>query len=352
MMVDYRHLLQVTRMLGSSLSVDEQLPAIMDAAISLTSADKALLVLYNNEGKLDVRAERPLASDSKKDTSRYSSSVIEQVISTGQAMFVLDTDLHRTMKERTSIQSLQLRTVMCTPLRSRTGVLGALYVHSTTPVRAFNEHKKEIFLALSDHAAIAIDNARLYAASIADPMTGLYNHAYCMRRLKEELDRARRYGRCLSFMLVDIDKFKTINDTFGHRKGDAVICNVADKLRETVRQTDIAARYGGDEFALIVPETGGTNCHPQTALHGAMTLAERLREKINEVRVDGVPNITASIGLAIFPSDGHHEGEPSDLIERADGAMYEAKRLGRNRVCEAHSAAPASAVLPASETKT
>ena len=331
---DLRQLVQVTKMISSSLHIEEQLPVIMDAVIKLTNADKAMLLLAGPSGELEVKAEHPARHAAKKD-GKYSTTVIQQVMASGEPSFVLDTDLHQVMKDSRSIQSLQLRTVMCAPLRSKTGVMGVLYVHSTTPVRAFNEQKKEIFSALCDHAAIALDNARLYSASISDPMTGLYNHAYCMRRLQEELDRARRYGRCLTFILVDIDKFKVVNDTFGHRKGDLVICAVAEALRQTVRQSDVAARYGGDEFALIVPETGGPGClETDTEQSGAMILAERLRERIAKSAVPGV-EVTASIGVATFPSDGLREGEPGDLIERADNAMYSAKKKGRNQVCEA-----------------
>ncbi len=333
---DLRQLVQVTKVISSSLLVDDQLPVIMDAVVQLSRADKGLLLLFDNKGELKVRAEHPPRAEGAQKDTKYSTGIIEQVMKTGEAQFILDTDLNTTMKSRDSVQALRLRTVMCAPLRSKTGVIGVVYVHSTTPMRAFNEQRKEVFCALVDHVAIALDNSRLYAASISDPMTGLYNHAYCMRRLGEELDRARRYGRCLTFILVDIDKFKAVNDTFGHRRGDAVICAVADALRVTVRTTDIAARYGGDEFALIVPETGGPGCNEiDLNQDGSMILAERLRENIAAAKVEGVATVTASIGVAIFPSDGAAEGESSDLIERADSAMYAAKKTGRNRVVQA-----------------
>ncbi len=333
---DLRQLVQVTKVISSSLQIDDQLPVIMDAVIQLTGADKALLLLYNANNELEIRAEHPPPNDPPKKGAKYSTGIIEQVMKTGQAQFILDTDLNKAMKERQSVMALQLRTVMCAPLRSKTGVMGVLYIHSSTPIRAFNEHKKEIFCALCDHAAIALDNSRLYAMSISDPMTNLYNHAYCLRRLGEELDRARRYGRCLAFILADIDHFKQINDRFGHRRGDAVISAVAEALRRSIRHTDIASRYGGDEFALILPETGGVGTNAiDTTQNGALILAERVRENIAASKVEGVDMITASIGVAVYPSEGLHEGEPIDLIERADSAMYAAKKAGRNRVVEA-----------------
>jgi diguanylate cyclase (GGDEF)-like protein len=332
---DLRQLVQVTKTISSSLQIEAQLPVIMDAVIQLTHADKAMLLLCNSAGELEIKAEHPARHQPTKKDGKYSTTLIQQVMTEGEAAFVLDTDLHQQMKASDSIQSLQLRTVMCAPLRSNTGIIGVLYVHSTTPVRAFNEQKKEIFVALCDHAAIALDNARLYSASISDPMTGLYNHAYGMRRLEEEIDRARRYGRCLTFMLIDIDGLKAVNDTLGHRKGDAVIRAVAEALRQTVRQSDVAARYGGDEFALIIPETGGVDRNEvDTAKSGAMVLGERVRERIAKSVVAGT-TVTASIGVATFPSDGAREGEASDLVERADTAMYAAKKKGRNQVCEA-----------------
>jgi diguanylate cyclase (GGDEF)-like protein len=328
---EFRKLIQVTKAMSCSLDLDEQLPGIMDAAISLTQADVCMLVLFNKQNELEVKAERhadPRGKDQKH--GKYSRSVIQDVVDKGEPMFVLDADLNKTMKERQSIQSLNLRTVMCTPLRSRTGLMGALYVHSTTPTRAFNEQKKEIFMALSDHAAIALDNAQLYAASIADPLTGLYNHSYCLRRLDEELSRANRYGRYISFILLDLDGFKNVNDTQGHRAGDRLLEKVADVIRGAVRRVDIPVRYGGDEFAVILPDTGGpVDTHGGQS--GAEILAERIRVAIAAIDASGA-KISASVGIATHPSDGAKEGQPADLIERADAALYAVKRKGGNAV--------------------
>ncbi|MCC6806626.1 MAG: sensor domain-containing diguanylate cyclase [Deltaproteobacteria bacterium] len=328
---DYRKLIQVTKAMSSTLDVDAQLPGIMDAAISLTHADSCLLVLFDKNNALEVRAERhadasKVAGKDPGKHGKYSRSVIQDVVDTGQPIFVLDTDLNNTMKDRASIQSLQLRTVMCTPLHSRTGLMGALYVHSTTPTRAFNEQKKEIFMALSDHAAIALDNAQLYAASIADPLTGLYNHSYCLRRLDEEIQRANRYGRYLSFLLIDLDKFKVVNDTLGHRAGDRLLGKVADVIRAAVRRVDIPVRYGGDEFAVILPDTGGP-VETHGGQSGAEILGERMRVAIAAIETGGA-KVSASIGIATHPSDGAKEGQASDLIERADAALYGVKRKG------------------------
>ncbi len=345
MIEDLRRLVSVTKVITSSLSVDEQLPLIMDAVIALTNADKAMLLLFEN-GRYEVRAERPAPADTKSSRPAYSTGVINQVVESGEPLFILDTDLHAQMARQVSVQAMQLRTVMCTPLRSRTGIFGVLYVHASTPLLAFNERKKEIFNSLSDYASIALDNARLFTASISDPMTALYNHSYGQRRLDEELMRAKRHGRHLSFALIDVDKFKAVNDSYGHRKGDALICGIASALRGSVRQTDIVARYGGDEFAIIMPETGGSTGAPGSEISGSRILAERLRDKLNVELVAGVPKISASIGIACYPVDFPNEKEredltPGDLVDRADKALYAAKRLGGNRVCDAHEQAAA-----------
>jgi diguanylate cyclase (GGDEF)-like protein len=332
---DFRKLIQVTKTLSSSLDIDEQLPFVMDAALALTQADRCLLVLFNKKNELEVRADRhrdPKKAESEAPTSKnstYSRSVIQEVVDKNEPTFVLDTDLNRGMKERVSIANLNLRTVMCVPLRSRTGLMGALYVHSTNPTRAFNEQKKEIFMALSDHAAIALDNAQLYAASISDPMTSLYNHSYCLRRLEEEISRANRYGRYLSFVLMDLDNFKAVNDTLGHRTGDKLLGQVADAIRQVVRRVDIPIRYGGDEFAVILPDTGGPT--PPGAQNGPELLGERLRALIEVIDV-GPVKVSASIGIATHPSDGAKEGLANDLIEQADTALYTVKRNGGNAV--------------------
>jgi diguanylate cyclase (GGDEF)-like protein len=323
---DFRKLISVTKTINSSLDIEEQLPLIMDAALSLTRADTCLLVLYNEQRELTLRAQRhadpkqPLFGSEPNKEAKYSRGVIKDVVEKGEALFILDVDLQSKIKAHESVNRLSLRTVLCTPLRSKNGIVGALYAQSATPTRAFDAHKKEIFLALSDHAAIALENARLYATSITDPLTGLYNHSYCVRRLDEELQRANRYGRYLSFLLVDCDNFRSINDTRGHRVGDRALIEIAGSVRGNVRKVDVPVRFGGNTFGAILPDT-----------EDGSVVAGRIRQAVETMDLDGAM-LTVSAGLAGYPSDGNKEGTVNDLIERAETALRAAKAGGGNAV--------------------
>jgi diguanylate cyclase (GGDEF)-like protein len=157
-----------------------------------------------------------------------------------------------------------------------------------------------------------------------DNLTGVYSRPEFHRRLAKELDRSLRYGHIVTLLMVDLDRFKQVNDTCGHPCGDDVLRATAMELIKHVRNFDSVARYGGEEFAVIMPETGA---------HGARAVAERLREAIASRPVTtargNVLNITVSIGMAAFPVDAR-SGE--DLIAAADMALYAAKEQGRNRV--------------------
>lgn len=152
-----------------------------------------------------------------------------------------------------------------------------------------------------------------------DGLTGLYNHVYLMGTLETETARATRYRHPLSVVLLDIDHFKKFNDTYGHQTGDAVLKSVADIQRSSLRQTDTAGRYGGEEFLLILPETDHA---------GAMGLAERIRCLIESTPHTAAGlKVTISAGVATW-----NDTKPGDLIQQADALMYEAKRNGRNQV--------------------
>ncbi len=159
--------------------------------------------------------------------------------------------------------------------------------------------------------------------SIIDPLTGLFNRGHLLALVEREIRRAARTGRRFCMVMLDLDDLKPVNDTFGHQCGDRVLRAVADVLRSSVRGSDAPARYGGDEFIVLLPETDPT---------GAYVLAEKLRLAVNDltVRVDArTLRSSASIGVVTFPEDGTNATE---LIASADAAMYEAKRLGKNKM--------------------
>jgi diguanylate cyclase (GGDEF)-like protein len=170
-------------------------------------------------------------------------------------------------------------------------------------------------------------NQKLEELLNTDPLTQLANRRHLMEILNREFQRSQRSGHPLALIMADIDLFKSINDTFGHQQGDVVLKVVAETLQDHLREYDLAARFGGEEFALVLPET---------ELPMALQVAERVREMIEKLRFSGSLKqlrMTISLGVAAFPHDQISDIE--DLIRLADNALYAAKRAGRNQVTAA-----------------
>ena len=215
------------------------------------------------------------------------------------------------------------RVLAMLPLVAKGQSIGIVELFSKTGVR-WDAQRLELARTMANEAAIALENARLYedARKLADrdPLTGFYNHRFLHERMGEEVVRSQRGRRPLSVLMLDLDDFKLVNDTFGHLFGDRVLTWAAEVIRSTLRQSDIAARYGGDEFALILPETDADE-----ARHAAERILEAFRQQpfISEQR--GPVPIAASIGVATFPTDGR---TGTELIAAADAALYQVKRGG------------------------
>lgn len=192
---------------------------------------------------------------------------------------------------------------------------------------ALSKDEMELFRTLSGGLAMAVENARLYELAITDSITGLYVRRYFDERLHQESSRAARYNTELSVLVLDLDRFKEINDTYGHTVGDEVLHAVAQAILRGTRDSDIAARWGGDEFAVLLPETGAD---------AAERTADRIREAVAATRLPidalGCTTMTVSIGVASYPLE---VTDVEELVKLADKALYEAKRRGRNRVVRA-----------------
>lgn len=178
-----------------------------------------------------------------------------------------------------------------------------------------------------EHDHLREVNQRLSELSMTDPLTSLYNRRYLMERFHEEVERARRYKYPLACLMLDIDNFKSINDTYGHLQGDQILQQIAVIMKNSNRVVDIIARYGGEEFLLILP---------QTDLGGAKVVGERLCKLISEtrfIRNDPDQLVTISLGASAFASD--NVGTKEELLKSADDALLEAKRQGKNRLVSA-----------------
>jgi diguanylate cyclase (GGDEF)-like protein len=206
-----------------------------------------------------------------------------------------------------------------------------MVVFCTEPewVETFADEDRLVLQAVASELVVAVENSQLYKLtkrlSITDELTGLYNYRYLQTRLEEEFERAHRYRKDLSMLMIDVDDFKLLNDTHGHVAGDSALRDLGDLLTASVREVDIVARYGGEEFSVILPETDSS---------GAFVVAEKVREVVSQYAfadAEGVAGVrlTVSIGLASYPAHAH---DRETLLREADDALYQAKTTGKNRV--------------------
>jgi diguanylate cyclase (GGDEF)-like protein len=222
-----------------------------------------------------------------------------------------------------------MESLLVLPLVVREEPIGTLIVASRQKA-AYPREVRETLQALGNQVAVALSNARavrqLEELATTDGLTGCLNKRAFLEQLGQKLMAAERFGRKLSLIVTDLDHFKAVNDTYGHAVGDRVLQELGGVLKRMKRETDLVARFGGEEFCVLCEETDA---------RGARLLAERVREQLGETELQtelGALKVTASLGVATFPD---HAATAEELFSEGDKALYEAKALGRNRVCTA-----------------
>ncbi len=322
---------EASKALGSSLIFEEVLDTVADIAIKGMMADIAGALVFDNETQvLKIVEIRGLSSDEAEKMKEKSYKPGEGVFGKvfGKKM-TLNIDDISTDKQYSLNGSGRIKSFMATPLSTDGYDIGVLFVGKFLK-EPFSGDVEDFIETIAGQAAVAIENARLYAQqqelAIHNGLTGIYNYRYFMKELGEEIKRAERYERQVSLLMIDIDLFKRVNDTHGHQRGDEVLQGLANTLVSKTRETDIVSRYGGEEFAIILPETDMEN---------AMEVATKLKESVTRTRFARKRGksikLTISIGVATFPGGAKSQEE---LLRSADDALYAAKAK-RNTVCSA-----------------
>jgi len=229
-----------------------------------------------------------------------------------------------------------VRSLLAAPLIVSGEATGVLSVQSPR-AGAYTVDHLSLLTTIAQQAAVALENARNFQLATVDQLTHLYLRDFFQRKLGEEMARARRYASSFAVLVLDLDRFKEINDRLGHLAGDRFLQRVGEVVRQTMRAADIPCRWGGEEFCVLLPETDR---------EGARSIAERLRARIGELAMTiggGVVRTTVSIGVACHPGDD--AGEAGTMLERADRALYAAKQAGRDRVMMAGAPDPGAAAV-------
>ncbi|MEW6008918.1 MAG: sensor domain-containing diguanylate cyclase [Candidatus Omnitrophota bacterium] len=228
------------------------------------------------------------------------------------------------------IKLLKPREFVSVPLKSKTKTLGVIYADNMFTGKPITNEDIRILMMFANQAGLAIENSFLYEQTVnmaqTDSLTKLYNHGYFQDCLAKELENAKLISRPLSLLLIDIDNFKNYNDTLGHQSGDKILKQLGAILQESSRKLDYACRYGGEEFAIILPHTDKNE---------AFSISERLRNRIYEhvfwkKEIQPLQHLTVSIGLSTFPQDAT---DKQLLLQASDKALYQAKQSGKNKTC-------------------
>ena len=311
------------RVLTAELDQGQAHSYVVEAALRLTGADSGSLFLLEERGaQLMLRAQR--------NAEDASARPMLEICRDPLAVHVVGTN----KPLRWPVGAVEAARsggpgfpVLYVPLRTHEKTLGVLGVAHQQRRQLFADSDVGPLLTLADYAAIAVSNARLFAElqlqSYTDGLTGLFNHKHFFTLAEREFQRAGRFGRPLSALMLDIDNFKQVNDRYGHAAGDQVLAEVARRCASGIRNIDMLGRYGGEAFV---------RCLPATDVAGAALLAERLRNRISSAPIStlaGPLAVTVSLGVASSRSD---MPDAAALVQAADAALYAAKQAGRDRV--------------------
>jgi diguanylate cyclase (GGDEF)-like protein len=301
--------------LGRSIDLDEVLSHTLEAGGAIPGVDAALVSIQAPDGEPILatlglsadEAQGQLISGPPDGHEARAISIVYQYPPTLEAEELVHSGL-------------------AVPVRGEAGPVGFLTVFSRSANHRFEEDAVRELEELAQRAGPAIENARRFreARELADldALTGLHNRRYFHETLAREVSRAHRYGRQLALVVFDLDDFKAINDRIGHLAGDAVLAEIAARIRDVVRTADVACRVGGDEFAVILPES---------SMSDADQLYHRLRGAVSSRAVGQAGRLNLSAGIAELTADD----DPTTFFERADEALYQAKELGKGQVVEA-----------------
>ena len=307
---------EAIRRIGHTFASSLDRPALLELALK-TAVD----AVQAHGGRLTSRAaqEEPL-----NETAREGSLAgLEDALQQAERAALQDGGFAESRAGAVSVAAVTLG-----PLEAPSRAQGVIAV--ARQGQPFTDDDREVLRSLGVEAALALENIELHfqvrRQAVTDELTGLSNHGRFQELLTAEIEQVRRYNHPLGLIMLDIDDFKLVNDSYGHQQGDVVLRHVASVLQENSRDADSPARYGGEELSLILPHTD---------LEGAHAIAERIRAAVEELRVprtdgSGVLRITASVGVAASTA-GHKDA----LVAEADGALYEAKRRGKNRTVSA-----------------
>jgi len=301
---------------------------ILNQAIEVTVAEKGSIMLHDPDtNQLSVRVmagmqdkayqQKVNNNEIKCKTFKPGEGVAGTVFQTGDPIII-----NRTNDDNSFVGSDAsfADSIACIPMKVYEDIIGVINVTNKKNDIGFTDDDIEMLRAVADQAAISISKAQLWEMAINDSLTGLHVRRYFMAKLQDEIHRTQRYKKSLSLVMGDLDKFKTINDKYGHTNGDSVLKAVGAYLQKSIRDVDSVGRYGGEEFIMFLPETGSES---------AYILADRLRKGVAQLEVGNLPAVTISLGIATFPDDGKSIEE---LVQKADAALYAAKENGRNQV--------------------
>lgn len=329
-MQNLKMLYQINDAINTTQDIEALLGVILAQALEALSAMRGSVLLWDESQELlSVRVTRGFTHDGLLLEDREGlccrtftrgEGIAGRVFDGGQAEVI-----HQITREPGFVgQLLGVQSMICAPLRVEGETLGVLCLVKGEGELGFADSDLHLVGALANQAAMALYKTRLHELATRDGLTRMLTRRFFMRRLQDELKRAQRFDRPVSLVLIDVDRFKQINDTRGHLVGDAVLQAISSLLRANIRdEIDVLGRYGGDEFALILPETDA---------EGARVVALRLLERVRElvVHAQGVrESVTLSMGVATWPEHGE---DGLSLLQSADEALYMVKGRGRNDV--------------------